>query len=171
MALSRLQFRPGINRESTSYANEGGWYDMDKVRFRFGFPEKIGGWTKAYDFSVLGTCRALLPWASLTSTRYLGIGTDRKYYVYTGGVLGDVTPIRYTSDAGYVTFTAFSNSLFADITADATTIALSAGTTGYPSQGYVKIANEIIFYGSLGAGSSCLSPISGCLCFAQRFQN
>ena len=59
MPLQKLQFQPGINKETTSYSNEGGWYDMDKVRFRAGFPEKIGGWTKIGNKSFLGSCRAL----------------------------------------------------------------------------------------------------------------
>jgi hypothetical protein len=61
MPLTKLQFKPGINRETTSYSNEGGWFDMDKVRFRFGFPEKIGGWIKKTTTTFLGTCRALHP--------------------------------------------------------------------------------------------------------------
>ena len=68
MTLQKLQFRPGANRETTSYSNEGGWFDMDKVRFRFGFPEKIGGWIKQSSNSFLGTCRALHPWLALDGT-------------------------------------------------------------------------------------------------------
>ena len=65
MPLTKLQFQPGINRESTSYSNEGGWYDMDKVRFRMGYPEKIGGWTKLGIKSFLGSCRALHSWRTI----------------------------------------------------------------------------------------------------------
>ena len=65
MPLTKLQFRPGINKETTSYSNEGGWFDMDKVRFRYGFPEKVGGWEKTSSTYFLGTCRALHPWVSL----------------------------------------------------------------------------------------------------------
>jgi hypothetical protein len=72
MALTKLQFRPGVNRETTSYTNEGGWFDMDKVRFRFGFAEKIGGWVKSSSTNFLGTCRALHPWVALDGSSYLG---------------------------------------------------------------------------------------------------
>ena len=66
MPLTKLQFKPGVNRETTSYTNEGGWFDVDKVRFRFGLPEKIGGWLKRSSKSFLGTCRALHPWVTLS---------------------------------------------------------------------------------------------------------
>ena len=84
MPLTKLQFRPGINRETTSYSNEGGWFDMDKVRFRFGYPEKIGGWEKSSSTYFLGTCRALHPWVALNGERYLGVGTHLKYYINEG---------------------------------------------------------------------------------------
>ena len=64
MPLTKLQFRPGINRETTSYSNEGGWFDMDKTRFRFGFAEKIGGWNKQSQNAYLGSARALHPWVA-----------------------------------------------------------------------------------------------------------
>ena len=81
MPFQKLQFRPGINRETTSYANEGGWYDADKIRFRFGTPEKIGGWEKSSGTFFLGTCRALHPWVALDGTHYVGTGTHLKYYI------------------------------------------------------------------------------------------
>ena len=104
MPLTKLQFKPGINRETTSYSNEGGWFDMDKVRFRFGFPEKIGGWIKDSDNSFLGTARALHPWVSLNLDEYLGVGTAFKYYINQGGAFYDITPIRDTTAAGDITF-------------------------------------------------------------------
>ena len=70
MPLTKLQFQPGINRESTSYSNEGGWYDMDKVRFRMGYPEKLGGWTKIGSNSFLGSCRALHSWRTIALDNY-----------------------------------------------------------------------------------------------------
>jgi hypothetical protein len=106
MALTKLQFRPGVNRETTSYTNEGGWFDMDKVRFRFGFAEKIGGWIKSSSTNFLGTCRALHPWVALDGSSYLGVGTHLKYYINEGGAYYDITPIRLTTDAGDVTFSA-----------------------------------------------------------------
>lgn len=110
MPLTKLQFKPGINKETTSYSNEGGWFDMDKVRFRFGYPEKIGGWIKDSDNSFLGTARALHPWVSLNLDEFLGVGTAFKYYINQGGGYNDITPIRVTTAAGDVTFSATNGS-------------------------------------------------------------
>ena len=96
MPLTKLQFKPGINREVTSYSNEGGWFDMDKVRFRFGYPEKIGGWLKNSENNYLGTCRALHPWVALSGEKFIGVGTSVKYYINEGGQYYDVTPLRKT---------------------------------------------------------------------------
>ena len=106
MPLTKLQFRAGINRETTSYTNEGGWYDGDKVRFQAGTPEKIGGWQKISGSSFLGTSRALHPFVALQGNRYMGNGTHLKYYVEEGGGYNDITPIRETTSAGAVTFSA-----------------------------------------------------------------
>tara|TARA_R100000664_G_scaffold22707_2_gene32205 strand:+ start:640 stop:2520 length:1881 start_codon:yes stop_codon:yes gene_type:complete len=106
MALQKTIFRPGIYREGTDYDNEGGWFDCNLVRFRKGRPEKFGGWSKLTDNTYLGTARALHPWVSLGGTKYLGIGTHLKYYIEAGGVFNDVTPIRSTTSAGDVTFSA-----------------------------------------------------------------
>lgn len=110
MPLSKLQFKPGVNREVTAYTNEGGWFDIDYVRFQKGFPEKIGGWQKRSSNSFLGTCRALHPWVSLNLDQYLGVGTHLKYYIDEGGYYNDVTPIRATTAAGDVTFAATNGS-------------------------------------------------------------
>ena len=110
MPLTKLQFRPGINRETTSYTNEGGWFDADKVRFRFGVPEKIGGWERATENTFLGTCRALKPFVALDGSRFMGLGTHLKYYIEEGGTYNDITPIRSTTGAGDVTFSATNGS-------------------------------------------------------------
>ena len=110
MPLTKLQFKPGIMRETTSYTNEGGWYDCDKVRFRFGLPEKIGGWEKNSSLSFLGSARSLHPWVSLDGTKYIGVGTNLKFYVESGGGYNDVTPLRETTAAGDVTFAATNGS-------------------------------------------------------------
>ena len=81
MPLTKLQFKPGINREITAYSNEGGWTDGDKIRFRFGYPEKIGGWSKYSQNTYLGTARRLHDWVSLDGSNYLGVGTNLKYYI------------------------------------------------------------------------------------------
>ena len=110
MPLSKLQFKPGVNREITAYSNEGGWFDIDNVRFQKGYPEKIGGWQKRSSNSFLGTCRALHPWVSLDRDQYVGVGTNLKYYIDEGGFYNDVTPLRLTTSAGAVTFAATNGS-------------------------------------------------------------
>ena len=110
MPLTKLQFRPGINRETTSYANEGGWFESEKIRFRFGVPEKIGGWVKNTASSFLGTCRALHSWVGLDGTVRTGVGTHLKYYIKEGSDFNDITPIRATTAAGDVTFAAVDGS-------------------------------------------------------------
>jgi hypothetical protein len=93
MPLQKLQFRPGLNREGTDYANEGGWYDGNKIRFRSGFPEKIGGWTRMATNQFLGYARSLWNWIALNGSNYLGVGTEIKYYIEYGGTYNDITPI------------------------------------------------------------------------------
>lgn len=110
MSFLKLQFRPGINREVTPYADEGGWYDCDKVRFRMGYPESIGGWEKISTNQFLGSCRALHAWTALDNTTYIGVGTNLKYYVMRGTDFFDITPIRETTSAGDVTFAATDGS-------------------------------------------------------------
>lgn len=110
MALTKLVFRPGINRETTAYANEGGWFDGNLVRFRAAKPESIGGWTRYSRSAFQGTGRSLLPWAALDGTVLVGAGTNLKYYVMQGGNPYDITPIRETTAAGDVTFAATTGS-------------------------------------------------------------
>lgn len=97
MPLQKLQFRPGLNREGTDYANEGGFYDGDKIRFRSGFPEKIGGWTQASSNQFLGLARSLWFWVDLSYNQYIGVGTNLKYYINYGGLYYDITPIYHKS--------------------------------------------------------------------------
>ena len=159
MPLTKLQFRPGINRETTSYTNEGGWFDMDKVRFRFGYPEKIGGWIKQSGTTFLGTCRALHPWIALDGSNYLGVGTHLKYYINEGGGYSDITPLRVTTAAGDVTFSASDNDLNGAIDAIQTTITLTS-TSGFPTSGRIKIEDEIITY-ALVSGSTLTGCVRG----------
>ena len=109
MTLQDLKFRAGINRESTSYSNEGGWFDSDKVRFRDQFPEKIGGWQKYSGSLFEGTCRSLYSWGALDGSIYLGVGTNSKFYVEEGETYYDVTPIRRTT-SNTTTFAATNGS-------------------------------------------------------------
>ena len=94
MPLTKLNFKSGINKEETDYSNEGGWVDGDKIRFRKGRVEKIGGWEKFSPSSIIGSARALHAWISLAGAKYLGIGTTNKYYIEEGETYNDVTPIR-----------------------------------------------------------------------------
>ena len=110
MPLTKLQFKPGINREVTSYSNEGGWRDCDKIRFRFGYPEKMGGWQKYTSSTYLGTVRALHNWVALDGSDYLGLGSHIKYYIEEGGQLNDITPVRSITSQGDVTFAATNGS-------------------------------------------------------------
>jgi hypothetical protein len=110
MPLMKLQFRTGINREVSSYTNEGGWHDCSNVRFQKGFPEKIGGWQKRSFESYLGTCRSLHPWVTLDQDQFIGVGTHLKFYIEQGGAFNDITPLRTTTSAGAVTFAATAGS-------------------------------------------------------------
>jgi hypothetical protein len=100
MPLQKLQFRPGLNREGTDYSNEGGWFDGDKIRFRSGFPEKIGGWTQVSNNTFNGVARSIWVWSSGDAgigNSYIGVGTNTQYYIYFGGVYNDITPIVDTN--------------------------------------------------------------------------
>ena len=111
MPLTKLQFKPGINRESTSYSNEGGWFDCEKVRFRAGFPEKIGGWSKYSSNTFAGKARSLFPWTTLEGDDFIGVGTEQKYYIASGGTYIDITPQRGDpTSAGDATFSATNSS-------------------------------------------------------------
>ena len=102
MPLQQLQFRPGINRESTTLANEGGWFECNKVRFRSGYPEKIGGWTPLTNQTFLGICRSIWNWVTLKGNNLLGIGTNEKFYIENGGVFYDITPYRLFVNSGSI---------------------------------------------------------------------
>ena len=115
MPLTKLQFRPGINREITAYSNEGGWLDCDKVRFRMGFPEKIGGWEKYSPSTYQGTARRLHNWRALDGSDYMGIGTHLKYYIEEGGSFSDITPVR-SSTTNSTTFSATNGSTTVTVT-------------------------------------------------------
>ena len=109
MPLTSLKFRPGINREITSFSNEGGYFDCEKVRFYTSFPEKIGGWVKQSGNTYLGTARALHNWLALDGSNFMGVGTHLKYYIEEGGSFTDITPIRKTS-TNSITFAASDGS-------------------------------------------------------------
>jgi hypothetical protein len=109
MPLKKILFRPGVNRENTRYASEalgsvnsgtnaaGGWYESEKVRFRAGTPEKIGGWVRISDETYEGVCRSLWNWVTLGGANLIGVGTNLKFYIESGGAYNDITPIRASS--------------------------------------------------------------------------
>lgn len=92
--LKKLQLKPGVNRENTRYTNENGWYESDKIRFRQGTPEKLGGWARISVSTFVGVCRSLWNWVTLGAQNLLGVGTNLKFYIENGGVYYDVTPVR-----------------------------------------------------------------------------
>jgi len=100
MPLSKLQFKPGINREGTNYSNEGGWFNGDKIRFRAGYAERIGGWTRVSNTQVTGTPRKIFDFVTLTSQNLLFIGTEQKVLLENAGTFSDITPIRSTVSLG-----------------------------------------------------------------------
>ena len=96
MPLQKVRLAPGVNRENTRYTNEGRWYECDKIRFRQGSPEKIGGWTRISADTYLGVCRSLWNWVTLGSQNLIGVGTNLKFYLNQGGSYYDITPLRDT---------------------------------------------------------------------------
>ena len=109
MPLAKYVFKPGIDKEGTNYSNEGGWFDADKVRFRKGRPERIGGWSKFTNSSFIGTCRKLFPYKATSGESFVIVGTHQKLYNLNGDVYYDITPIRATTTNG-ITFAATNGS-------------------------------------------------------------
>ena len=141
MPLTKLNFRPGINKEETDYSNEGGWVDGDKIRFRKGRVEKIGGWEKFSPSSIIGSARALHAWISLEGTKYLGIGTTNKYYIEEGGNYNDVTPIR-TTTTNTTTFAATNGS---------STITVTDNSHGAVNGDFVTFSSAVSLGGNITA--------------------
>ena len=145
MPLQKLQFRPGVNREGTTLANEGGWFDCDKVRFRSGYPEKIGGWAALSYNTFLGICRSLWNWITLKQFNLLGVGTNLKFYVENGGEYYDITPIRETN-LNSTTFAAVTTSPFSSTitVTDAAANSLQVGD-------FVTFSNAVSLGGNITA--------------------
>ena len=141
MPLTKLQFRPGINRELTSYTNEGGWYDCDKIRFRFGFPEKLGGWQKLNNNVYNGTARALHTFTTLSGNILTGVGTHLKYYLLSGEKYNDITPLRKTTT---------TNNIFA-ATNGSSTITVTDNAHGAVKNDFVTFANAASLGGDITA--------------------
>ena len=146
MTLRKLTLKPGVNRENTRYASENGWYECNNVRFRQGTPEKIGGWTRINTVTFEGIARSLWNWITLGRQNLIGVGTNLKFYIENGGNYNDITPLRTTTSAGDVTFSASTTTLSAAITStSATTIAIT-NATGFPLEGVILIDSEAISY-------------------------
>jgi hypothetical protein len=153
MPLQKVILKPGVNRENTRYTNEGGWYESDKVRFRQGTPEKIGGWQRISSDTFLGLCRSLWNWVTLGSLNLLGVGTNLKFYIESGGVYRDITPIRTT--------TTLSNPFTTDTatnTSTTTTVTVTDANDGFINNDYVTFyfnnAATVTFNGiSLASGT------------------
>jgi len=133
MPLQKILFKPGVNKENTRYTNEGGWYDCDKVRFRQGTPEKIGGWQQISSYTYVGTCRSLWSWATLGGVVLTGVGTHLKFYIEQGGSYNDITPIRK-----YVTL----SGPFA-ATSTSTTITVTSALHGAVTGDYVNYMGAV----------------------------
>jgi hypothetical protein len=118
MPLKKIVFKSGVNRENTRYTTEGGWYECDKIRFRQGTPEKIGGWVQISAATFLGVCRALWNWITLASLNVLAVGTNLKYYIENGGAYYDITPYRYSTRTDTLTnpFTTVASSYTVTVT-------------------------------------------------------
>jgi len=106
MPIRKIQIAPGVNREATRYSNEGRWFESDKVRFRSGYPEVIGGWQRISNQTFLGICRSLWNWVTLNAENLMGVGTNLKFYIEKGGLYNDITPIRETATLGANPFSA-----------------------------------------------------------------
>jgi hypothetical protein len=148
MPLSKIQLKPGVNRENTRYTNEGGWYESDKVRFRQGTPEKIGGWQSISAATFLGVCRSLWNWITLASLNLLGVGTNLKFYIESGGQYNDITPIRatYTLASPFTTATSTN-------TGTTTTVTVTDANGGF-------INNDYVTYYISGAASVTFNGIT-----------
>lgn len=133
MALIPLQFKPGINRDQTNYSNEGGWWDCDKIRFRSGFPEKIGGWQVRNPEPFLGICRQLWNWATTFQDNFLALGTNKKIYIEVGNQFYDITPIRQS-------FTTPDTDNCIETTSGSTTVIVNITLHGASTGDYVTIS-------------------------------
>jgi len=140
MSLQKLTLKPGVNRENTRYTNENGWYESDKVRFRQGTPEKIGGWQRISANTFIGVCRSLWNWVTLSSQNLLGVGTNSKFYIENGGAYYDITPIR----GEYTLTNPFT-------TNGTTTVTVTHSAGGFITGDYVT------FYGGTAVGGQLIT--------------
>jgi hypothetical protein len=144
MPLQKLQFKPGVNRDQTNYSNEGGWYECDKVRFRSGYPQKIGGWLRQGLYTIIGTARQMFGWITTFSDDFISIGTNKKLYIEAGTTLYDITPLRITLNSG----TTPSTDNCVDVTNTSNIVNINITGHGGETGAYVTIS------GVTGGGSA-----------------
>ena len=150
MTMQKLQFKPGVNRDQSNYTNEGGWYACDRIRFRSGQPQKIGGWLKGTAQVLIGVCRQMFTWITSTSENLMAVGTNKKLYIDSGSNLYDITPLAHTSTtlgaaAGPFTATNGSSTL---------TVSYSTDTLYTPIAG-----NYVTFYGATSLGGNITAAV------------
>jgi len=150
MTMQKLQFKPGLNRDQSNYTNEGGWYACDRIRFRSGYPQKIGGWLRYGIFTLLGVCRQMFTWITTSSDNIMAMGTNKKLYLDSGANLYDITPTQHVSTtlgAAAGPFTATTGS---------TTISVSYSTdTVYDPE----VGNYVTFSGATGLGGAITATV------------
>ena len=151
MPLQKIVFKPGVNRENTRYTTEGGWYEADKVRFRQGTPEKIGGWVRISSATFLGICRSIKNWTTLGFQNLLGIGTHLKFYISNGGQYYDITPTTpvHTLIGPFATVSG------------STTVTVTDAAGGYSDGGFVTFTGATAVGGLTISGEFKLSFSSG----------
>jgi hypothetical protein len=147
MSFIKLLFRPGLNRDQTNYSNEGGWYACDKIRFRSGFPQKLGGWQRSTSETFLGVCRQMFGWITSFGDNFLALGTSKKVYINVGAQYYDITPLRETTAAGAVTFSAV------------TTAPYSTTITVNDSGANVEAGDFVTFSGASGLGGNITAAV------------
>ena len=150
MPLQKILFKPGVNRENTRYTTEGGWYECDKVRFRQGNPEVIGGWEPLSTATFLGTCRSLWNWVTLGNLNLVSIGTNLKFYIERGGAYFDITPLRVTTTLPTDPFTGNGT----------TTVTVNAPANGALTGDFVTFSGVTGTYASLLNGEFQISSAS-----------
>jgi hypothetical protein len=148
--MQKLQFKPGLNRDQSNYTNEGGWYAGDKVRFRSGQPQKIGGWLKGTAQVLIGVCRQMFTWITSTTDNYMAVGTNKKLYIDAGANLYDITPLQHTSTtlgAAAGPFTATNGSKIL-------TVSYSTDTAYNP-----EVGNYVTYYGATSLGGNITAAV------------
>lgn len=148
MPFIKLQFRPGLNRDQTNYTNEGGWFACDKIRFRSGYPQKLGGWLAASINTFAGICRQMFGWFTSYNDNFLALGTNSNVYIEVGGNYFDITPIETITAAGDVTFAASNGSA---------TITVSDTAFGYAAGDRVRFSG--VDANGLGAGGNITKAV------------